>query len=187
MTKEEYSLAVVKAKNNIGVGDHVVLSRRFYRRIDTDPFTVYRQLWAEPFRTYLKGRGYALISKSQENLVFVKQDTRELSERLSCWDALQAALPSAVVCGAPKSLRPSGLKKGTTSIKRNASKFEIVDATRKCNICKGVCHNSRTFKGKSEANTMNSDHIVTLEDIGSSVDVLGGNSFPTSLDYFLLD
>lgn len=101
MTKEEYSLAVVKAKNNIGVGDHVVLSRRFYRRIDTDPFTVYRQLWSEPFGTYLKvicynthlsctmfiyqlnfdckskfdfqGRGYALISKSQENLVFVKQ------------------------------------------------------------------------------------------------------------------
>lgn len=102
MTKEEYSLAVVKAKNNIGVGDHVVLSRRFYRRIDTDPFTVYRQLWSEPFGTYLKGRGYALISKSQENLVFVKQDTRELSERLSCWDALQVALPSAVVCGAPK-------------------------------------------------------------------------------------
>lgn len=101
MTEEEYRLAVVKAKDNIGVGDHVVLSRRFYRRIDTEPFTVYRQLWSEPFRTYLKvifyntdlsstmfiyqlnfdckskfdfqGRGYTLISKSKENLVFVKQ------------------------------------------------------------------------------------------------------------------
>ncbi|KAH7863204.1 hypothetical protein Vadar_014710 [Vaccinium darrowii] len=83
--------------------------------------------------------------------------------------------------------RPSGSKKGTTSTRRNASKFEIVDATRKCSICRGVGHNSQTCKGKSEANTMNSNHILTLDDGRSTVDVLGRNSLPTSLDYFLLD
>ncbi|KAG5547941.1 hypothetical protein RHGRI_013579 [Rhododendron griersonianum] len=87
----------------------------------------------------------------------------------------------------PHKGRPSGSKKGTTSTRRNASQFEIVEATRKCSICKCVGHNSRTCKEKSEANIMNSDHIVTLEDIGSNVDVLGINSLPTSLDYFLLD
>ncbi|KAG5558418.1 hypothetical protein RHGRI_008375 [Rhododendron griersonianum] len=82
---------------------------------------------------------------------------------------------------------PSGSKKGTTSTGRNTSQFEILKATRKCSICKCVGHNSRTCKGKSEANIMNSDHVVTLEDIGRNVDVLSRNSLPTSLDYFLLD
>ncbi|KAF7120003.1 hypothetical protein RHSIM_Rhsim13G0144200 [Rhododendron simsii] len=44
----------------------------------------------------------------------------------------------------PHKERPSGSKKvkESSSTRRNASKFEIVDATRKCSICKGVGHNS---------------------------------------------
>ncbi|KAG5537052.1 hypothetical protein RHGRI_024486 [Rhododendron griersonianum] len=181
MTKEEYRLAVVKAKKSIGVGDHVVLSQRIQRRTGADPFSVYRVIGSKhpsPFRTYLKGRVCVLVSISQEILISLKQGkitkralswaekkgripgeeleasllgdekerakhmwmldsekidiakvckadsvnlekireieqhsrviymsstvTGELFEHLSCWDALQAALPSAVVSGAPK-------------------------------------------------------------------------------------
>lgn len=57
MIKEEYRLAVVKAKKSTTVGDHIVLSQRFHRTIGTDPFHVYRVLGFEhpnPFKTYVK-------------------------------------------------------------------------------------------------------------------------------------
>uniref|UniRef100_M1D888 Anthranilate synthase alpha 1 n=1 Tax=Solanum tuberosum TaxID=4113 RepID=M1D888_SOLTU len=44
-------------------------------------------------------RGYTLVASSPETLTRVKK-VRGCS--LTCWDALQAALPVGTICGAPK-------------------------------------------------------------------------------------
>ncbi|KAH7864379.1 hypothetical protein Vadar_028935 [Vaccinium darrowii] len=70
--------------------------------------------------------------------------------------------------------RPLGSKKGkeSGSTRRNPSKFEIVDATRrKCSTCKDVGHNSRTCPKKFGTNDFNASPIGNPNDDGTTMDV----------------
>lgn len=78
MTKEEYVLAIQKAKEHILAGDifQIVLSQRFERRTFADPFEVYRSLRVvnpSPYMIYLQARGCILVASSPEILARVKQ------------------------------------------------------------------------------------------------------------------
>ncbi|KAH0728084.1 hypothetical protein KY284_003949 [Solanum tuberosum] len=104
MTREKYKNAVLQAKEHIASGDifQIVLSQRFERRTFADPFEVYRALRIvnpSPYMTYIQARGCTLVASSPETLTRVKK-VRGCS--LTCWDALQAALPVGTICGAPK-------------------------------------------------------------------------------------
>ncbi|KAG5552486.1 hypothetical protein RHGRI_010537 [Rhododendron griersonianum] len=86
--------------------------------------------------------------------------------------------------------RPSGSKKGmeSGSTRRNPSKFEIVDANkRKCSICKGVGHNSRTCPQKFGTNEFNASHIANPNDDGPTMNVIDLHTISTSSNCFWLD
>ncbi|XP_058180186.1 uncharacterized protein LOC131298728 [Rhododendron vialii] len=86
--------------------------------------------------------------------------------------------------------RPSGSKKGkeSGSTRRIPSKFEIVDTTkRKCSICKGVGHNSRTCLQKFGTNEFNASHIANPNDDGPTMNVIDLHTISTSSNCFWLD
>jgi anthranilate synthase component 1 len=73
--------SVSKAKEYVAAGDvvQVVLSQRFQRKADIDPFTVYRSLRVinpSPYMYYLEtGQGVQLVGSSPEILVRLEGDT----------------------------------------------------------------------------------------------------------------
>ncbi|XP_073124746.1 anthranilate synthase alpha subunit 1, chloroplastic-like [Henckelia pumila] len=78
MTSEEYTKAVLQAKEHIFAGDifQIVLSQRFERRTFADPFEVYRALRVvnpSPYMAYLQARGCILVASSPEILARVKK------------------------------------------------------------------------------------------------------------------
>ncbi|KAH7835109.1 hypothetical protein Vadar_022945 [Vaccinium darrowii] len=85
---------------------------------------------------------------------------------------------------------PLGSKKGkeSGSTRRNPSKFEIVDATRrKCSICKDVGHNSQTCPKKFGTNDFNASPIGNPNDDGTTMDVTDLHTISTSSNCFWLE
>ena len=71
-----------------------------------------------------------------------KENAREKISQL-----IGASLPSLEPNVQAHKGRPSKKQKESFSTKRDPSKFEIVEANRRCSTCKGVGHNSRTCQG----------------------------------------
>lgn len=75
MTSEEYTEAVLQAKEHILSGDifQIVLSQRFERRTFADPFQIYRALRTvnpSPYMTYLQVVSYlGLLFMSEESIL----------------------------------------------------------------------------------------------------------------------
>jgi anthranilate synthase component 1 len=73
-TEEEFTGIVERAKENIRAGEviQIVLSQRFCRKTEADPFTVYRALRSinpSPYMFYLKNGGEHILGASPEILV----------------------------------------------------------------------------------------------------------------------
>ncbi len=71
--RERFELSVSRAKEYIAAGDafQVVLSQRFVRKSNVDPFDVYRALRVvnpSPYQVYLQARGCILVAASPEIL-----------------------------------------------------------------------------------------------------------------------
>ncbi len=76
-TREEFEAAVVKAKEYIAAGDafQIVLSQRFQREVQAEPFGVYRALRMlnpSPYLFYLEWDDSALLGSSPETMVQVE-------------------------------------------------------------------------------------------------------------------
>jgi len=74
VTRQEYTAAVVRAKEYVRAGDiiQVVLSQRWRKRFEGDPFNVYRALRSvnpSPYMFYLETGDFKLIGSSPEILV----------------------------------------------------------------------------------------------------------------------
>ncbi|KAG5541196.1 hypothetical protein RHGRI_021152 [Rhododendron griersonianum] len=110
------------------------------RRIDMRSFA-----FSDGGETRSNGQEFKRLVHELENKYqeWPARQRERVQERIS-----QLVTPSLPLVIEPNILphkgRPSGSKKvkESSSTKWNASKFEIVDATRKCSICKGVGHNS---------------------------------------------
>ncbi|KAG5536356.1 hypothetical protein RHGRI_023956 [Rhododendron griersonianum] len=85
--------------------------------------------------------------------------------------------------------RPPTSRKGkeTSSTKRNSSQFEIIDAPRKCSICKAAGHNSRTCRDKLGPSVINPSNGVGIAYEGSTMDEADINTIPISTECFWLD
>lgn len=71
MTREQFEAAVRRAKEAIAAGDafQIVLSQRFERRTQADPFEIYRALRMvnpSPYQVYLQARDCILVASSPE-------------------------------------------------------------------------------------------------------------------------
>lgn len=83
MTRDEYASMVEKAKKYIYAGDifQVVLSQRFTKSTNDDPFMIYRRLRMvnpSPYMFYLKFNDLQLIGSSPEILVRLENDKATL-------------------------------------------------------------------------------------------------------------
>ncbi len=79
MSREDFESMVTAAKEYIGAGDifQVVLSQRFERPTDADPFDIYRALRIvnpSPYMFYLQAEGAMLVGSSPEILCRVQDD-----------------------------------------------------------------------------------------------------------------
>ena len=84
MAREEFESAVERTREYIAAGDafQVVLSQRFERSTDVDPFDLYRALRVvnpSPYQIYLQARGCMLVAASPEILCRVRD--REVVNR----------------------------------------------------------------------------------------------------------
>ena len=84
MTRAEFEAAVERTRDYIAAGDafQVVLSQRFERTTEADPFDLYRALRVvnpSPYQIYLQARGCMLVAASPEILCRVRE--REVVNR----------------------------------------------------------------------------------------------------------
>jgi anthranilate synthase component 1 len=82
-TEDEFHEAVEKTKEYIRAGEviQLVLSQRFSRKTEADPFTIYRALRSinpSPYMFYLKFGGYRIIGSSPEILVRCEEGVVEV-------------------------------------------------------------------------------------------------------------
>jgi anthranilate synthase component 1 len=80
MDRETFQQAVERAREYIAAGDafQVVLSQRFSRKTNADPFDLYRALRVvnpSPYQIYLQSRGCMLVAASPEILCRVEEST----------------------------------------------------------------------------------------------------------------
>ncbi|KAF7154067.1 hypothetical protein RHSIM_Rhsim01G0017600 [Rhododendron simsii] len=174
----------------VSTGDLYQVKNKICLAIENEFKEIMTQLSSERIRTPHNCNNYffkELITKVSSFALQKLLDQYEMFKHGLIQDPLRFLVGEKLIrMGKNSKGRPSGSKKGkvTSSTRRNASKFEIVDATRKCSICKGVGHNSRTCKGKWEVNASNPTHAANLDDDESTMNVLDTRLIPTSLDCF---
>ena len=87
--------------------------------------------------------------------------------------------------GRPSSSKSKG---GTSSTRRDPSAFEIVEKTRKCSICKGACHNSRSCQYKVNDVGLTVDSMISSTNHGGSTrNIIDLNTSIGSINDFFWD